>query len=72
MVNHVKAANAIYKNTVFGAGNKPEGRCFFCFVLDLCLFFHRMSTLSILQVNDIEDDDDSFKNNNDNNKVDFW
>ena len=43
---------------------------FFCFVLDLCLFFHRMSTLSILQVNDIEDDDDSLKNNN--NKVDFW
>jgi len=26
MANHVKAANAIYKNTVFGVESKPEGR----------------------------------------------
>lgn len=25
MANHVKAANAIYKSTVFGSGDKPEG-----------------------------------------------
>ena len=33
MANHVKAANAIYKDTVFGPGNKAEGRCFCCFGL---------------------------------------
>jgi len=26
MANHVKAANAIYKNTGFDVENKPEGR----------------------------------------------
>ena len=26
MANHVKAANAIYKNTGFAVENKPEGR----------------------------------------------
>ena len=38
MANHVKAANAIYKDTVFGPGNKAEGRCFCCFGLLFILF----------------------------------